>query len=200
MPSSNRAPRYRQALINSLLSFFTVVLAAQGVKNAQAKRKAERRVEALEELYHDAQSTLTSLTKNPNVVVKPLTQLVVQYQNERPLQHGWWWPWQRRHARSMDLTHQQQQQLEDDITQLLQTAIGQAALSPTERDKRQLEELSLSNPSSSSNNNDDETLRTNNENDQQAMELVTHILSESSQPTSSSSSSNTTIKKQVYAF
>jgi hypothetical protein len=112
---------FRASLINAGASFFAVVLAAQGLKNAHQKRAAQRELEAVVELLEEKRAILTALSQQETL--QPMALQIMS------LKRNWW----------------SNAPQEEEIVTILQNGvkerIGRAAMTPEESDADTLREL-----------------------------------------------------------
>jgi len=148
-----RKNRFRQALVNGCLSFFTVILAAQGVKNAHAKKKAEATVEKLQAELDDRRRELRSVLYDPEVLTKPLArEILLQVLKEREhsvvLSGGTsnWWSFRGRRAEQLREEATGDESLERSVEKTIRLKLqrgmlGRVAMTAEERDKSDLHRL-----------------------------------------------------------
>lgn len=155
-----RLNRFRQALINACLSFFTVILAVQGVKNANACRKAEQDCETVQELLDEERRLLQSLLNDPDALASPVTTQILQRINNNEQQSSeessasatarsssWWSTSNTKEpGKTSTTTTEDQRILQHDVQQIiiegLKERIGRIVMTPEERDKNDLNQLS----------------------------------------------------------
>ena len=146
---AERQRRTRQALINVTCSFMVVLLAAQSWKSGGEKRKAIRQRDEQAAELRETQQRLKAVTREaPAVLAAACARAVIQErQAEQPStrQRGWF---AAKRNNAVQEEEEERKELEAKFLKILtvhlERTVGEAGLTPEERDQKRARESAMS--------------------------------------------------------
>jgi hypothetical protein len=153
-PSNSSQSSFRQAIINATVTFATLVLAAQAVRNANLQKQYKIRVEALEEVLRKKHVWVQEELLSPQFS-QLLAREIIQAATEQP--KSWFG--------ASSTTVQNDDQLEDKIARIVQKSLlakvaqqAQTSEEQAETRLRQVAQQEQSQPANATSNDDEQAL------------------------------------------